>query len=125
MNGIQGRLDDDLKKIQDQFTNINNQLNTTNITASAQIIILQESLANERDALFNIQKYLNVPFALRSCQCINVTQIQKDNLKAQIDNASAEIKILEGKIGIDENGKPYDNPKCPNGNCPAIQAIRQ
>jgi hypothetical protein len=88
LNGIQTKLNTDLNNIKDQFTRINLQLNNTNISSSAQVIFLQESLADERDALFNIQNYLNVPFALRSCQCVNLTQPQKDSLKIQIQNVS-------------------------------------
>lgn len=70
---MEQRFSKDLNAIKDQFRDINSQLANTNISASEKVTILQENLAEERDSLFNIQNYLNVPFALRSCQCVNVT----------------------------------------------------
>jgi hypothetical protein len=80
LSGMQVRFSNDLKVINEKFKGINLKLADTNISASDKVIFLQENLAEERDSLFNIQNYLNVPFALRSCQCINVTQKQKDDL---------------------------------------------
>ena len=42
--------------------------------------MLEEGLADERDSLYSIQQYLNLPYDQRSCQCFNFT----DELKAQM-----------------------------------------
>jgi hypothetical protein len=64
-------------------------------------------LANERDSLFNLQTYLNVPFALRSCQCLNLTQPQKDQLSAQIQEVQTSINALQLALEGDGKGRPY------------------
>lgn len=91
---MQRRFTNDLNSIKDQFTKINLKLADTNISASEKVIYLQENLANERDSLYNVQNYLNVPFALRSCQCVNVTQEEKDTLEQQINTVQKSISDL-------------------------------
>jgi peptidoglycan hydrolase CwlO-like protein len=105
----------DVKAIQAKFTDINLRLKNTNISDSEKLIFLQESMANERDSLFNLQTYLNVPFALRACQCLNLTQKQKEELQAQIQDVQASIITLESALD-----GPYSNPKCPDGKCAVV-----
>ena len=50
-----------------------------------QLSLLQEGLADERDSLYSIQQYLNLPFNERSCQCFNFTDELKLKLKDSID----------------------------------------
>ena len=66
-----------------------------------------------------------MPFALRSCQCLNLTQPQKDQLSAQIQEVQTSINALQLALEGDGNGKPYENPKCPEGKCAVVQEIRR
>jgi DNA repair ATPase RecN len=77
LNSIQNRFKSDLEAIKAKFTKINEELKQTNASSSSQVIKLQETLAEERDALYNVQKYLSLPFALKSCECLNFTDAQK------------------------------------------------
>ena len=74
---LQTRFKGDLEVIKAKFVKINQELNVTNASSSSQVIKLQETLAEERDALYNIEKYLSLPFALKSCECLNFTDAQK------------------------------------------------
>lgn len=116
----QEKLANDVRAIQSKFKDINLRLKDTNISDSQKLIFLQESMANERDSLFNLQTYLNVPFALRACQCLNLTQQQKDQLIAQIKDVQASINTLESALD-----GPYANPKCPDGQCEVVQTIQR
>jgi hypothetical protein len=121
---MQKRFGNDLNDIKDKFTEINLKLKKTNISASEKVIFLQENLANERDSLFNIQNYLNIPFALRSCQCVNVTKEQKDSLQIQIVGVQTSIDNLEKSINFDKNGNAYESPKCPGGKCAEVESLK-
>lgn len=77
LSSIQSRFKSDLEAIKAKFTKINEELKQTNASSSSQVIKLQETLAEERDALYNVQKYLSLPFALKSCECLNFTDVQK------------------------------------------------
>lgn len=74
---IQAQFKSDLQSVQAKFIKINQELNSTNASSSSQVIKLQETLAEERDALYNIGKYLSLPYALKSCECLNFTEAQK------------------------------------------------
>jgi|JI9StandDraft_2_1071091.scaffolds.fasta_scaffold274875_1 peptidoglycan hydrolase CwlO-like protein len=74
---IQAQFKSDLQSVQAKFIKINQELNSTNASSSSQVIKLQETLAEERDALYNIEKYLSLPYALKSCECLNFTEAQK------------------------------------------------
>lgn len=88
LTNIQNRFRTDLNQIKDKFTQMNQELSSTNASSSSQVITLQETLAEERDALYNIQQYLNVPFALKSCECLNFTEDQKKQLQTQINEVN-------------------------------------
>ena len=85
---------------------------------------MQQTLAQERNALYNIQTYLNVPFALKSCQCLNFTIQQKAQLQTQVNKIDAQIKLLETRLYQNTSGNPYVNPNCPNGNCPIVKTLK-
>jgi outer membrane murein-binding lipoprotein Lpp len=44
---------------------------------------------------------------LRSCQCLNLTQQQKDQLSSQIQEVQASINALQLALEGDGKGKPY------------------
>lgn len=73
--------------------------------------------------MFNIQRYLNVPFALRSCQCVNLTLEETKAIAAQVQDVQASISNLETALRSDKNGNVYENPRCPNGKCAAVESI--
>lgn len=75
--------------------------------------------------MYNVQNYLNVPFALRSCQCVNVTQEEKNTLGLQINSVQKSISDLEKALKTDKNGNIYENPRCPNGKCAAFVEINK
>lgn len=88
LTNIQNRFRTDLNQIKDKFTQMNQELSSTNASSSSQVITLQETLAEERDALYIFQQYLNVPFALKSCECLNFTEGQKKQLQTQINEVN-------------------------------------
>ena len=51
---IQSKFQTDLGKIQATFAKLNLNLNNTNISASSEVIKLQQTLAQESNALYNI-----------------------------------------------------------------------
>lgn len=124
LESIQNRYKGDLQAIRAKFVQINLGLNATNASSSSQVIALQETLAEERDALYNLQQYLALPFALKSCECLNFTPEQRQDLQAQVGEVSKEIRALKQKLGQDEEGKPFQDPECPGGNCAVVKEIR-
>ncbi len=64
-------------EIQNDFAGINMMLNDTNISQNEKTIKLSEALADERDSLISAQSQLNLPYELKSCQCLNLTEQKK------------------------------------------------
>jgi hypothetical protein len=93
---IQSRFQLDVSSIQATFAQLNAYLNNTNISSSSEIIKLQQTLAQESNALYNIENYLTVPYALKSCECLNFTTAEKAQLQQQIANVSDQILVLQG-----------------------------
>lgn len=57
-------------------------LNDTNLSTNQKNIKLSEALADERDALLSAQSQLNIPYELKTCQCLNLTEQKKLDIKA-------------------------------------------
>ncbi len=80
---------------------------------------LQETLADERDAIYTVEQKLNQPFALISCQCLNLTDELKEQLQAQIAQTESEVSSLNAAIH-----KHYENPACDDTlNCSTLAEI--
>ena len=124
LTSIQNTFKKDIMKIQATFTTLNSYLNNTNISSSSQIIKLQQTLASESNALYNIQKYLSVPFALKSCECLNFTAKQRSQLQSQVNKVDLQIKVLLVRLYQNTSGNPYVNKNCTNGNCPVANQIK-
>ena len=75
--------------------------------------------------MYNIQTYLNVPFALKSCQCVNLTEDQQQQLRNQVETVGASIKALETALNQNKDGTTYRNPNCVDGDCPQVQEIER
>ena len=101
------------------------RLNNTNISSSSKFVYLQETLAEERDSLYKIQTYLNTPYALRSCQCVNLTADAKDDIAQSIADVSKNISALQASITSDANGTQYENPACKSEQCLSVRSLQQ
>lgn len=73
------------------FKDIDNSLENAADDPSKKLQILQEGLADERDALISIQQYLNLPLNERSCQCFNFTKEMKEKIQMQLNNVKQSI----------------------------------
>lgn len=67
-----------------------NILNAGN-DSKLQLSLLQEGLADERDSLYSISQYLNLPFNERSCQCFNFTEELQLKLKTSVNEINESI----------------------------------
>lgn len=65
-----------------------------------------------------------MPFALKSCECLNFTVKQRDQLQVQLNKVNSQIKVLEVNLYQNTSGSPYINVHCPGGNCPVVNQIR-
>ena len=65
-----------------------------------------------------------MPFALKSCECLNFTAVQKTELQAQIAKIEIQIKLLKINLTSNTTGNPYINPECPGGSCPVVDEIK-
>ena len=65
-----------------------------------------------------------MPFALKSCECLNFTTSQQAQLQAQVTNVSAQINLLQARLNSNASGSPYINAHCPSGNCPVVNSLR-
>ncbi len=69
---------------------------------------LSEGMADERDTLYNIETYLNLPFEIEPCQTVNLTAEQRATLQKQIDTVNQSLTNLKAQVDF-----------CPE--CPQIQ----
>ena len=67
----ENNLKDSLDQIKTQFTQLQNSIKQLNDT-DQQDIALQETLARERDSLYNVEQLINAPFNYTPC---NSTQL--------------------------------------------------
>ena len=100
---------DALQKKQDQFTEdlanialqiqaINAEFNATNQTQSVTLSKVQEGIAQERDSLYNIESYLNLPLNLKACTCVNFTDEKREEMKQTLKKLSGNIETLKSKV---------------------------
>jgi hypothetical protein len=64
-------------RIKTEIESINKQLQINPNDTDYQTTVLQEGLAEERDALYNIEAFLTLPFDLRSCNCSSLSAQQR------------------------------------------------
>jgi hypothetical protein len=69
---------------------------------------LSEGMADERDTLYNIETYLNLPFEIEPCKTVNLTAEQRATLQKQIDTVNQSLTNLKAQVDF-----------CPE--CPQIQ----
>jgi hypothetical protein len=65
-------------------------------------------MADERDTLYNIETYLNLPFEIEPCKTVNLTAEQRATLQKQIDTVNQSLTNLKAQVDF-----------CPE--CPQIQ----
>lgn len=72
----------------------NNRANTTLGISS-----LTEGMAFERDILYNIQSYLNLPFGVSKCDCYSFSDSEKKRLVNDIKNIKDSFDSLARVVG--------------------------
>ena len=60
-------------EIQDEVTEINKVLDNEKATSGYKLTKLQEAMADERDSLYKVENDLVLPFALKKCSCMSLT----------------------------------------------------
>ena len=80
-------------------------------------MLLQETLADERDQLYNMQTLLQLPFTLMDCECVQLDQEQQDEIIDSINDVSAQVDEMEDRLNTDTDGITYENPDCAGGDC--------
>jgi hypothetical protein len=70
---------------------LDQKLNQSGINPNDQLVILQEGLAQERDALYNVEVFMRLPFGLRPCNSTRLTSTQSDTLKNQTAQITASL----------------------------------
>lgn len=68
--------------------------------ASLAVPALQETLANERDILLNIQSYLTLPFNYSLCDCYNFSEGQKARLRQDVARIRQSLSAVSGDQAI-------------------------
>lgn len=85
-------------KIKQQIDQLKNQLNSTGISSQDQVVALQEGLAEERDALYNVEQFLNLPFNLTPCNSTSLSKQQRDSLRNQSNSVANSLEQLKAEI---------------------------
>lgn len=102
------RYRDDLVRLREQVTKLKEQLRAARGDASLSVSALQETIANERDILFNIQEYLQLPFNYSLCDCYKFTEEQKAKLHEDIGAVKAAIAALQKDSALEGENKFMD-----------------
>ncbi len=74
LSQTQKKLQDDLNEVKEQIDSLNEELANTSDDPNEQLKKYNEGIADERDSIYNIQNYLNLPFDTRFCEEHNLTQ---------------------------------------------------
>lgn len=76
--------------------------------ASLAVPALQEAIANERDILFNIQEYLQLPFNYELCTCYNFTKELRSKLREEVKVVRTSIETLQKDAALEGENKFMD-----------------
>jgi hypothetical protein len=57
-------------------------------------------MADERDTLYNMSTYMNLPFEIEPCYPVNLTSEQRDQLQQQINNVNQSLINLQSQTNI-------------------------
>lgn len=102
----QNKFKADILSIRAQIDQMNKTLNSSTLTPNQQLTTLSEGMADERDTLYNIETYLNMPFEIEPCTCqLNLTADQRDKLQQQIDTVKQSLTNLSNQVDF--------CPECP------------
>ena len=82
---------------------LDQRLNQTGINPDDQLVILQEGLAQERDALYNVEVFMRLPFGLMPCNSTRLTSAQADSLKNQTAQITASLESLKQELADCQN----------------------
>jgi hypothetical protein len=74
-----------MNKIKLQVDVLKGKLNSSNLDQNDEVIALQEGMAEERDALYNVEVFLNLPFNLTPCNSTRLSADQRDSLLKQVN----------------------------------------
>lgn len=88
---------------------LKDQLKAARGDASLAVPALQEAIANERDILFNIQEYLQLPFNYTLCDCYKLTEENKAKLSEEVKAVRTAIEALQKNTALEgENAAPNE-----------------
>jgi peptidoglycan hydrolase CwlO-like protein len=93
----QAQLQSDLQSIQNQISSINETLRNSSLVPNQRLSTLSEGIADERDSLYNIETYINLPFEIEPCYPINLSDTQRAQLQQQINNVNQSLINLQSQ----------------------------
>jgi hypothetical protein len=85
-------------KIKSQINDLNGKLNSVDSNSSQYLVLLSEGLAQERDALYNVEIFMRLPFQLRACNCSSLTANQRDSLRNQTMEVNNSLQDLKKQL---------------------------
>jgi prefoldin subunit 5 len=100
----------DLGKLQKRVQRLKRDLSEAEST-TIKIGALNEAQADQRDALISINSYLNLPFEYSQCECVALTNEQRQQVNQQIKSIRKQVKSLKYDVSLQER-------------CPKMNAIR-
>lgn len=98
LNARQQRLKSDMANIRKQIQELNVIINSTSITDDQKLTELNEGIADQRDALYNIETYLYPPFEIEPCKAVNLTDAQRERLQQQINKVNKSLNNMSSSI---------------------------
>lgn len=96
MEATKLRVQSDWKNIRQRIDRLKADLNGTGV--NDKLRLTQEALADERDMLQRIEEYIGLPFPLKSCQCINFSQDNKQSLLGKMDTIGKQLELLQRDV---------------------------
>jgi prefoldin subunit 5 len=97
----------DLAKLQRQVQRLKRDLSEAEST-TIKIGALNEVQADERDALISINSYLNLPFKYSQCECVTLSNEQRQQVNQQIKSIRKQLKSLKYDVSLQERCTKMD-----------------
>lgn len=85
-------------KIKQRVDNLKEILNSPDLPPDDALTALQEGMAEERDALYNVEVYLNLPFNLTPCNSTRLSADQRDSLLKEVEEVKKGLTLLKNQI---------------------------
>lgn len=91
------RYQGDLDKLKAQIAGLKNTIKGGRASSSVALSSVEETIANERDILSDIQSYLILPFNYSLCHCYSFSSQQKQKLNTDLE----QIRSALGRVSAD------------------------